>query len=75
MSEFEAWWNKERDIKELEATYKITTPEELIDSLAELAWKAALEWVILIHDESYDNPEKGIYVGDIIRDKLEKELK
>lgn len=42
---------------------------------AKAGWRAALEWMRLIHDESYDIPEKGIYVGDIMGDKFEKELK
>lgn len=62
MKELEKWRNKQ----------KISGRSYKADARV---WRAALEMVILIHDESYDNPEKGIYVGDIIRDKLEEELK
>ena len=40
----------------------------------EQTWRAALEMIRLIHEKSYDKPEEGIYVGDIIRDKIEQEL-
>ena len=68
MKEFEVWWNKKRDIKESEAIYKITTSEELIDSLAKLAWKAALEWAL-------SNKTSVCYsLPVVLADLIEKEL-
>ena len=70
MEQFEVWWNKKHDIKELEATYKITTSEELIDALAELAWEAALKWVLQIKITS----DNCVYL-DMLRNRIRKELK
>ena len=75
MEQFENFYEGEKGNNQSDLNILNMTVHTFPKDYAKIFWREALEWVILIHDESYDNPEKGIYIGDIIRDKLEKELR